>query len=150
MPLPPAAPPLDAPLVLRTKQGHTTQSPTLPPTLQHIVPEDLRDTARLLALFEQAQRHGLIGPSDSARLTFLATAEHAWVIGSTNPCGLFAALIRRQRWHYVTESDEDAASLRLKQHLYGWDTQPACARAHGTAPPPSPKMPLWCTNSTAS
>ena len=98
-------------------------SPTLPPTLQHIVPDDLGDTARLLALFEQAQQHGLIGPSDSARLTFLATAEHARVMGSTNPCGLLAALIRRQLWHYVTESDEDAASQRLKQHLYGQDAQ---------------------------
>jgi hypothetical protein len=35
----------------------------------------------------------LIGKSDSTRLTFLATAEHACVIGSSNPCGLFAALI---------------------------------------------------------
>ena len=100
-----------------------TTSPTFPPTLQHIVPDDLCDTARLLALFEQAQQHGLIGPGDSARLTFLATAEHARVMGSTNPCGLFAALIRRQRWYYVTESDEDATSQRLKQHLYGQDAQ---------------------------
>jgi hypothetical protein len=91
----------------------------LPPTLQHIVPEDLRDTARLLTLFEQAQIQGLIGKSDSTRLTFLATAEHACVIGSSNPCGLFAALIHRQLWHYVTDRDEDAASARLKQHWYG-------------------------------
>jgi len=83
------------------------------------VPDDLRDTARILVLFEQAQIQGLIGTSDRERLTFLATAEHACVIGSTNPCGLFAALIRRQLWHYVTDRDEDAASARLKQHWYG-------------------------------
>jgi hypothetical protein len=107
-------------------KDQTTSRP-LPPALQHIVPDDLCDTARLLALFEQAQQHGLIGPSDSARLTFLATAEHARVMGSTNPCGLFAALIRRQLWHYVTDSDEDAASARLKQHWYGRESlrQPA-------------------------
>jgi hypothetical protein len=54
-------------------------------------------------------------------------------MGSTNPCGLLAALIRRQLWHYVTESDEDAASQRLKQHLYGQDAQ--------RRPPPTPMTP---------
>ena len=59
-----------------------------------------------------------------------ATAGYARVIGSTNPCGLLAALIRRQLWHYVTESDEDTASTRLKEHLYGQSRQskplPSC------------------------
>jgi len=107
-----------------------TTSPSLPPTLQHTVPDDLRDTTRLLVLFEQAQIQGLIGASDPERLTFLATAEHACLIGSTNPCGLFAALVRRQLWHYVTDSDEDAASARLKQHWY--DHEGPCR----PAPPP--------------
>jgi len=108
----------------------------LPPTLQHIVPDDLRNTARLLALFEQAQRQGLIGHSDSARLTFLATAEHTCVIGSSNPCGLFAALIHRQLWHYVTDRDEDAASARLKQHWYGREGPRRPAPSSVSAAPP--------------
>jgi hypothetical protein len=99
------------------------------PTLHHIVPEDLQDTARLLTLFEQAQTQGLTGKSDSERLTFLALAEHAKVVGSANPCGLFAALVRRQQWHFVTDSDEDVAQARLKAYLYG-----LVARA---APPPA-------------
>ena len=57
----------------------------------------------------------------------LSTAEQARVIGSKNPCGLFAELIRRKLWHSVTESDEDATSARLKQHLYGRD--PRCRPA---------------------
>jgi hypothetical protein len=97
------------------------------PTLCHIVPEDLQNTARLLTLFQQAHTQGLIGRSDSDRLTFVATAEHARGLGSPTPCGLFAALIRRQLWHYVTDSDEDAASQRLKQHLYGQAPQPRAA-----------------------
>jgi Toprim domain-containing protein len=63
--------------------------------------------------------HGLIGKSDSERLTFLGLAEHAKVVGSANPCGLFAALVRRQCWHFVTDSDEDVAHQRFKAHLYG-------------------------------
>src|SRR6266446_289024 len=109
--------------VQRQEKKHTKTPLTQGPTLRHIVLDDLRDTDRLLALFEQAHGQGLIGKSDSQRLTFLATAEHARVIGSANPCGLLAELIRRQCWHYVTESDEDAASKRLKQHLYGRDAQ---------------------------
>src|SRR5215475_10980077 len=100
-----------------------------PPTLSHIVPEDLQDTGRLLTLFTQAQTQGLLGKSDSERLTFCALAEHAKVVGSANPCGLFAALVRRQHWHFVTDSDEDVAQTRLKTYLYG-----PTARA---APPPA-------------
>jgi len=51
-------------------------------------------------------------------------------VGSANPCGLFAALVRRQQWHFVTDSDEDVAQARLKTYLYG----PAAPRA---APPPA-------------
>ena len=103
-------------------EQHTDNKPTpRVPTLSHIVPEDLQETARLLTLFEQAQAHGLIGKSDSERLTFLGLAEHAKIIGSANPCGLFAALVRRQCWHFITDSDEDAAQQRLKTHLYGAD-----------------------------
>lgn len=117
-------------------QGHAhIRTPALQsPTLHHIVLDDLQDTGRLLALFEQAYTLGLIGKSDSERLTFLATAEHARVIGSTNPCGLFAALVRRRHWHYVTDSDEHAAYRRLKHYLYG----PDAPRAAPACMPPEP------------
>src|SRR5262249_27452931 len=108
-----------------------------PPTLSHIVPEDLQDTARLLTLFIHAQTQGLMGKSDSDRLRFCALAEHTRVVGSANPCGLFAALVRRQQWHFVTDSDEDVAQTRLKAYLYGPAARAAPPPA--TAPPaPSP------------
>jgi hypothetical protein len=105
--------------VKKQAKDHTKQTTIVPPTLRHIVPDDLQDTDRLLALFEQAQMHRLIGNSESERLTFLGLAEHARVVGSHNPCGLFAALLRHQCWHFVTDSDEDAAHQRLKAYLYG-------------------------------
>jgi hypothetical protein len=109
--------------VHQQKKARINVSITEAPTLGHIVPEDLQETARLLTLFEQAQTHGLIGKNDSERLTFLGLAEHAKVVGSSNPCGLFAALVRRQCWHFVTDNDEDAAHERLKAHLYGANHQ---------------------------
>src|SRR5262245_9373142 len=120
----------------RSQGKARTPTPTTPaPILRHIVLDDLQDTARLLVLFEQAHMQGLIGNSDSERLTFLAMAEHARVRGSSNPCGLFAELIRRQRWDYITDSDEEAAYQRLKHHLYGPDS-PRAAPAPGTPAPP--------------
>jgi len=106
------------------------------PTLRHIIPDDLLETGRLLVLLDQAQTQGLIGKGDSHRLTFVSLAEHARVIGSTNPCGLFAALLHRQRWHYVTESDEDAASARLKQYFYGSDPRDRPAPSSQALEPP--------------
>jgi hypothetical protein len=32
-------------------------------------------------------------------------------------------LLRRQCWHFVTDSDEDVAQTRLKQYLYGTPTR---------------------------
>jgi hypothetical protein len=115
--------------VKQLAQEHSKPTTIQPPTLRHIIPDDLQDTARLLTLFAQAQGQGLIGKSDSDRLTFLALAEHAKIVGSQNPCGLFAALVQRQHWHFVTDSDEDVAQARLKTYLYG-----PTARA---APPPA-------------
>jgi hypothetical protein len=89
------------------------------PTLTHVVPEDLRDTPRLLSLFEQAQAQGIIGGSESEQLTFVATAERARVTAITNAPGLFAELVRRRLWHFITQDDEDRAHRRLREYFYG-------------------------------
>ena len=89
------------------------------PTLRHIMPDDLTDTARLLILFDEAQAQGLIGGSESERLTFVATAERARLRAITNAPGLFAELVRRRLWHFVTQDNEDQAQTRLRKHFYG-------------------------------
>lgn len=89
------------------------------PNLRHIEREDLDNTARLLELFEQAAKAKLVDGGEVDRLRFVAAAEHARTIGSVNPPGLFAWLLRRRRWTYLTDRDEDAANRRLKEHLYG-------------------------------
>jgi hypothetical protein len=101
-----------SPGIFKTKGGET-------PQLKHIEPEDLRDTIRLLTLFEEAQREGLTGGSDSERLTFVATAERARLTATSNAPGLFAQLVRRRLWHFVTQDDEDRAQKRLREYFYG-------------------------------
>jgi hypothetical protein len=96
--------------------GTTTEAP---PSLRHLVPADLRDTSRLLSLFDEAHERGIIGGSDSERLTFIATAERSRLTATTNPPGFFAELVRRRLWHFVTQDDEDRAHTRLRAHFYG-------------------------------
>jgi hypothetical protein len=115
----PAAPERIAP---RTTVDHAP-SPSRPaprkPDLRHIVPEDLADTGRLLELYAQTVAAGLVAASEWGRLRFVACAEHAKAIGTKNPCGLLATLVRAGTLHFATEGDEEAASVRLRRHLYG-------------------------------
>jgi hypothetical protein len=87
------------------------------PTLRDVTPEDLRDTGRLLELHEQAIEQKLVTTSEADRLKFVAGAEHARAVGS-KPCRLFAWIAWKGRWEFITQADEDAARVRLKQHLH--------------------------------
>jgi hypothetical protein len=112
-----AAPPAQAPPSARAAQPEGGR-PGIP-DLRHVVPEDLKDTGRLLGLYEQALDLGLVTDSEHDRLRFVAAAEHARIIGTRNPCGLFVRLVRGGLLHFVTYDDEVAASVRLRQHLHG-------------------------------
>lgn len=107
-----------------------------PPTLRDVVPADLRDTGRLLELHAEAVGLGLVGGSFPDRLKFVAAAEHARVIGTKNPCGLFVRLVRGKLWHFLTHDDEDAANLRLKRHLFGEPRREELPAAHPRVAPP--------------
>jgi hypothetical protein len=93
--------------------GFVNQSHAGSPTLGHIVPEDLLETRRTLELFEQACAKGKIPMGEAGRLQFIAGAEHALRVGSKNVCGLFAAIVRRGLWQFVSQHDEDNARRRL-------------------------------------
>src|SRR5262249_24084758 len=79
----------------------------------------LRDTGRLLDLYDQAVGQGLVPASEWGRLRFVAAAEHARIIGTRNPCGLFVRLVRGGLFHFATQDDETSAGVRLRRHLYG-------------------------------
>jgi len=87
--------------------------------MKHVVASDLSDDDRLLALFEDAQRGGVVTGSEADRLRFVAAAEHARTVGTRNPCGLFVHLVRSKLWHFITQDDENAGSKRLKRYLHG-------------------------------
>ena len=93
-----------------------------PPSLRHVVPADLRDRARLEVLRQQAITRRWLTGSEADHLTFVTAAVHARRVGS-DPCALFVAIVRGQRWDLLTDGDEDQA------------------RAWLTGPPPRPTPP---------
>lgn len=88
------------------------------PSWKHVEPEDLKDTRRLLVLFDLAIAAGELKGSEHERLMLVTAAEHALVRGLRNPCGLFVHLVKGKLWHYCTNDDEDAARRRINQHLH--------------------------------
>ncbi len=103
--------------------------PLTPPRLANVLVEDLKDTGRLLELHRQAIERRLVTASEADRLRVMAAAEHAQAVGRTNPAGLFAQVIRRGLWKYLTHADEDRAGARLKAWLRGPCPTPPAAPA---------------------
>lgn len=88
------------------------------PTIRDIRSEDLADVGRLLELHKQAVKLGIAKAGEGGRLEFLAMAERARARG--NKAGaLFFWLLRERKSLFITQSDEDEANRRLKEHLYG-------------------------------
>lgn len=86
-----------------------------PPTLRHLTQNDLKDSARLQALFAQAANAGFVKLTESQRLDFFSAAEHALRTAERNPCGLFFSVVRAGWWHHISQDDEDRARSRLRR-----------------------------------
>lgn len=93
------------------------------PNMAHVLHADLAMPDRLLVLLADAHRRGLVGSSDAERLQFCCAAAHALRLGTSNPCGMFATVVRRGLWHYASHADEDVGRRTLQDagetHLIG-------------------------------
>jgi hypothetical protein len=105
--------------LLKEGEDNPAEAPLPTPSLRHILVQDLRDTTRLLQLYEQAVSARLIGSCEADRLAFVALAHHVLAYRPTNPGGLFTQLLRTGHFDYATQDDEDRAVRRLKRHFYG-------------------------------
>lgn len=86
------------------------------PNLRDIRPSDIEDPARVVELHRQAVTAGWTTASEADRLRVLAAAEHARTVGTSNPPGLFRAIVEGRRWGLLTQRDEDTAARRLREH----------------------------------
>lgn len=88
------------------------------PSLRRVIPDDLKDPQRLLALHGQAVREGIVSDSEHDQLQFFAAAERARTVGSKNPPGLFVRIVRSGLWRFLSQDDEDAARRKLRRLLH--------------------------------
>lgn len=81
----------------------------------HVNEEDMRNIPRLRALHEKAIQQGLANAGEAGELSFMAAAVHARKVASRNAAGLFATIVRKGLWHYVTQQAEDHVRERLRK-----------------------------------
>lgn len=77
--------------------------------LQGLKADDLHSLSRLQALFRRAVAARLVAGSESGWFDFVGAAVHARRVADRNPAGLFASIVRRGQWLYITAADEEAA-----------------------------------------
>lgn len=88
------------------------------PNLRDVQLSDLRSVKRMCELHRQAVQVKLARDGEAGRVEFLAAAIHAVKVGTTNPPGLFIAIVRKKLWAFVTQSDEDHARNALRRVAY--------------------------------
>lgn len=93
-------------------------------TLHDVQPVHLADDAHTLDLFYQATAAKLISGSEAGKLNFFALAERAKAHGK-NPGALFGWLLRKRKFEFITQADEDRAVDRLRIIRNGKREQPA-------------------------
>ena len=85
-------------------------------SLKNILPEDLKRVSTLLVLFGQAVKAGWLKDTEANKLKFLASAVRANAVGD-DPVRVFVTIVRRELWHYITQTQEDRALQSLSRYL---------------------------------
>lgn len=88
---------------------------------------------RVLHLHRQAVERGLWVAGDGGRLDFVALAERARSRGK-DPGAYFYWLLRERKTSFITQHEEDLASRRIKDHIYGAEYE-CSAQLHEESPP---------------
>jgi hypothetical protein len=81
---------------------------------------DLGDVERLRDRYAEAVVRGIIENTEANWLRFMTAACHAIRVGQNNPAGLFASIVRRGQWLWLTQADEDAAIAVIKANEREW------------------------------
>jgi len=88
---------------------------------------------------EKAGRAALAEKTEAGLIAFLALIEHARAHGR-EPVKLFVRSLQAQRWHFITQADEDAAMAKLKRYR---NPEPRSAEASKRAPAPRMTRERW-------
>jgi hypothetical protein len=98
-------------MVLTRKAGRKSG-----PRLRHVEPGALRSLLQLAKLYRDAGAKGLLsgGKCEYTWLQFVAAAMHAGRVGQ-QPERLFAAIVNRGQWLYLSNGDEDRAQRWIRK-----------------------------------
>lgn len=87
----------------------------------HIEAADLRDNAKLAALYWGAVGSGRFTHSDANRFAFVASAEHCLRTAKRNAAGMFAEHLRK--WPQYTGLASEAAQDAARQRCRAWQEE---------------------------
>ncbi len=96
------------------KARSDSSNPLPPPTLANIRLVDLHDRERLQSLQRQAVAKGWLWDCDSDALNFFGAAVRARSTPARDPVRVFVDLVRKRRWHHVTQAQEDEVRRHFK------------------------------------
>ena len=106
--------------VSQTKDRKKAAPELGPVTMHDIKPKDLEDTERLFELHRQFVAKGLAHAGKAGEMDFLSLANRARARGR-NPGGMLRRLLELGKTEWITISDEEQASKRMREHLNGPD-----------------------------
>jgi len=86
-----------------------------------VEPADLGDVGSLHERFAEAVVAGIVTGSEADWLRFVSAAQHALRVGQANPAGLFACMVRRGQWLWISQADEDAAVAAIRKFEAEWE-----------------------------
>lgn len=76
---------------------------------------DLTSALRLRDLYSASVAAGYVRRCRADELAFFAAASHARRVGTRNPPGLFATMLRKRLWHHIAVQDEKAGLQLLER-----------------------------------
>ena len=105
-------------LPARPGASHSTPIPQKAgvPNWHHIVPEDLREPRRRIALYKHASQKGVIGNIHAEKLLFYSAMARARRLASLNQCGMLRRIVETTAYRrYIADCDEDQARAWLRE-----------------------------------
>jgi hypothetical protein len=100
------------------KVGKGTENPPETWGRVHITAQDLRDTGRVLDLYELSVSAGVLKASDHAELKFMGFVERARLKATANPGGFLRRLVEGDLAIHITDSQWETARRRLLAYRY--------------------------------
>ena len=83
--------------------------------LRDLKVESLKNFAHLEILFQQAIKARWLGGSEANFLNWVGAAVRATTVAARDPVRVFVSLVKRGRWDFITQEQEDRARALIRR-----------------------------------